>query len=176
MIGGVAVVAAVAALLAGAAPAAAQAGNAVRDPSPSEAAGAADGIVRAVGNQAAEIQRALGLPARRRQAVADRGRGRDDRRHLGASCTTGSTTASCRARPWTSTRTTRVHTVFYVSEDDEGKETVEAQVLVADESGEITEVRTGPQVAWSMARGYDGAFGEGDHAAGDLDRRCASCS
>ena len=32
-------------------------------------------------------------------------------------------------------------------------------MLVADESGEITEVRTGPQVAWSMARGYQGAFG-----------------
>ena len=40
-----------------------------------------------------------------------------------------------------------------------GKETVEAQVLVADDSGQITEVRTGPQVAWMMARGYDGAFG-----------------
>ena len=39
--------------------AAAQAGNAVQEPTPSEAAGAADGIVRAVGNQAAEIQRAL---------------------------------------------------------------------------------------------------------------------
>ena len=54
---------------------------------------------------------------------------------------------------------TRVHTVYYVSEDDAGKETVEAQVLVADDSGQITEVRTGPQVAWSMARGYPGAFG-----------------
>ncbi len=54
---------------------------------------------------------------------------------------------------------TRVHTVFYVSEDDDGDETVEAQVLVADGSGEITEVRVGPQVAWSMARGYDDAFG-----------------
>lgn len=54
---------------------------------------------------------------------------------------------------------TRVHTVFYVSEDEDGEETVEAQVLVADASGEITEVRVGPQVAWSMARGYDRAFG-----------------
>ena len=31
--------------------------------------------------------------------------------------------------------------------------------LVSDDTGQITEVRTGPQVAWMMARGYDGAFG-----------------
>ena len=158
MIGGVAVVAAVAALLAGAAPAAAQAGNAVQEPTPSEAAGAADGIVRAVGNQAAEIQRALGLPAPdAKPSLTD-----DEVETIAGT--------SERLHDWIDDRelsrtavdfdeTTRVHTVFYVSEDDEGKETVEAQVLVADESGEITEVRTGPQVAWSMARGYDGAFG-----------------
>ena len=46
-------------------------------------------------------------------------------------------------------------------------------MLVADESGEITEVRTGPQVAWSMARGYDGAFGRADHAARRSGCRCA---
>ena len=158
MIGGVAVVAAVAALLAGAAPAAAQAGNAVQEPTPSEAAGAADGIVRAVGNQAAEIQRALGLPAP------------DAKPSLTEDEVETIAGTSERLHDWIDDRelsrtavdfdeTTRVHTVFYVSEDDEGKETVEAQVLVADESGEITEVRTGPQVAWSMARGYDGAFG-----------------
>ncbi len=50
-------------------------------------------------------------------------------------------------------------TVFFVSKDDGEHEIVEAQVLVSDASGEITEVRTGPQVAWSMARGYEGAFG-----------------
>ena len=32
-------------------------------------------------------------------------------------------------------------------------------MFVSDESGQITEVRTGPQVAWMMARGGDGAFG-----------------
>ena len=64
---------------------------------------------------------------------------------------------------------TRVHTAFYVSEDGDGDETVEAQVLVADESGEITEVRVGPQVAWSMARGYDRAFGGALYGAADLD-------
>jgi hypothetical protein len=34
-----------------------------------------------------------------------------------------------------------------------------AQVYVADATGAITEAWTGPQVAWTMARGYAGAFG-----------------
>jgi Glycosyltransferase family 87 len=156
---GVAVLAAVAALLAVAVPAAAQAGNAVQEPTPSEAAGAADGLVRAVGNRAAEIQRSLDLPDRdAKPSLSD-----DEVKTIAGT--------SERLHDWIDDRelsrtaddfdeTTRVHTVFYVSEDEDGKETVEAQVLVADDSGEITEVRTGPQVAWSMARGYDGAFGK----------------
>jgi len=36
---------------------------------------------------------------------------------------------------------------------------VQAQVLVDDARGTINETRTGPQVAWQMARGYKGAFG-----------------
>src|SRR5262245_56410609 len=139
MIGGVAVLAAVAALLAGAAPAAAQPGNAVSDPTPSEAAGAADGIVRAVGNQAAEIERGLGLPAPdAKPSLSD-----DEVKTIAGT--------SGRLHDWIDDReisrtavdfdeATRVHTVFYVSEDDAGKETVEAQVLVADGSGQITEV------------------------------------
>jgi hypothetical protein len=35
----------------------------------------------------------------------------------------------------------------------------EAQVIVDDRSGAILEQWTGPQVAWTMARGYEGAFG-----------------
>ncbi|MEQ8833691.1 MAG: glycosyltransferase family 87 protein [Miltoncostaeaceae bacterium] len=50
-------------------------------------------------------------------------------------------------------------TVFFVSRDDDGAESTEAQALISDETGEITEVRVGPQVAWMMARGYPGAFG-----------------
>lgn len=50
-------------------------------------------------------------------------------------------------------------TVSYIAKDDAGEESVEAVVLVSDPEGAITEVRTGPQVAWSMARGYPGAFG-----------------
>ncbi|MCL5883432.1 MAG: DUF2029 domain-containing protein [Actinobacteria bacterium] len=34
-----------------------------------------------------------------------------------------------------------------------------AEVLIDDTTGLITEVRIGPQVAWQMARGYNGAFG-----------------
>lgn len=34
-----------------------------------------------------------------------------------------------------------------------------AQVLIEDGTGDVKEVRTGPQVAWQMARGYRGAFG-----------------
>lgn len=56
-------------------------------------------------------------------------------------------------------RTTRLHTFYAVSKDRSGKETVEAQVFVNDDTGQITEVRTGPQVSWMMARGYRGAFG-----------------
>ncbi len=40
----------------------------------------------------------------------------------------------------------------------EGEDTI-AEVLVNDATSNINEVRTGPQVAWSMARGYKGAFG-----------------
>lgn len=34
-----------------------------------------------------------------------------------------------------------------------------AEGVVDDETGAVTEAWTGPQVAWKMARGYDGAFG-----------------
>ena len=34
-----------------------------------------------------------------------------------------------------------------------------AQGKVDDASGVVTEAWTGPQVAWTMARGYKGAFG-----------------
>ncbi|MCC6830260.1 MAG: hypothetical protein IT200_02850 [Thermoleophilia bacterium] len=51
------------------------------------------------------------------------------------------------------------HTVWYVAKDAAGKEVTEAQVFINDQTGEIREVRTGPQVAWMMARGYEGSFG-----------------
>lgn len=39
-----------------------------------------------------------------------------------------------------------------------GNDTV-AEVHLDDDTGTVTEVMIGPQVAWQMARGYDGAFG-----------------
>lgn len=38
-------------------------------------------------------------------------------------------------------------------------EKVQAEVFVDDARATVTETRTGPQVAWQMARGYEGAFG-----------------
>ena len=46
---------------------------------------------------------------------------------------------------------------YYVTR---GKDTKEiAQIYVSDATGKVTEAWTGPQVAWTMARGYPGAFG-----------------
>src|SRR5204862_6536225 len=42
--------------------------------------------------------------------------------------------------------------------DRSGKHEV-AQVLIDDYSGVVLEAWTGPQVAWTMTRGYPGAFG-----------------
>lgn len=52
-------------------------------------------------------------------------------------------------------------TVAYISKRSNGTEVTQAEVLVRDETSEVSEVRTGPQVAWMMARGYKGAFGRG---------------
>jgi len=45
-----------------------------------------------------------------------------------------------------------------------GERTEIALVYVDDLSGRVTEAWTGPQVAWSMARGYPGAFGRKSNA------------
>ena len=47
--------------------------------------------------------------------------------------------------------------VGYFTRDNPSKEV--SQVYVSDDTGKITEAWTGPQVAWTMARGYPGAFG-----------------
>ena len=49
--------------------------------------------------------------------------------------------------------------VSYVAAGAGDEEEVVAVALIADPSGEVDEVRTGHQVAWMMARGYEGAFG-----------------
>ncbi len=50
-------------------------------------------------------------------------------------------------------------TVFYVSRNRAGADVTQAEVLIDDNTAEVQETRTGPQVAWMMARGYWGAFG-----------------
>jgi hypothetical protein len=150
--------AALAAAGVGSAAAAAGPSRAVSEPTPAEARGAANGLIRAVADKAAEIQTAIAHPPATRDAS------------LSDAEVTSIAQSSKELREWTDGRTiartavsfdakTRVHTYYAVSKDAAGKETVEAQVLVADDSGQITEVRTGPQVAWMMARGYSGAFG-----------------
>jgi hypothetical protein len=47
--------------------------------------------------------------------------------------------------------------VSYFTRDNPAREI--AQVYVSDDTARITEAWTGPQVAWTMARGYPGAFG-----------------
>ncbi|MGD9695614.1 MAG: glycosyltransferase 87 family protein [Thermoleophilia bacterium] len=156
----VAVLLALTALLGAAGGASAQAPGGAQ-PSPAEAARAAGDIVRGVAEKAGEIQDSLGDPVDRLRPA-----------HLTDDEVTSIADTSGRLHDWIDGReiyrtavsfdsATRVHTVFYVSRDAAKKETVEAQVLVSDDTGEITEVRTGPQVAWMMARGYSGAFGRG---------------
>ena len=128
------------------------------DPTPAEATAAAADLISGVADRATEISGLLDRPAPSRKAsLTDQ--------EVEAIAETSS-----KLHDWIDSRTIsrtaveydpakRLHTFFAVSKDAKGKETVEAQVFVSDESGEITEVRTGPQVAWMMARGYDGAFG-----------------
>ncbi|MDX6645812.1 MAG: hypothetical protein QOK40_1539 [Miltoncostaeaceae bacterium] len=50
-------------------------------------------------------------------------------------------------------------TVDFIRKDGKGVEYIDAQAFISDATGELTETRVGPQVAWQMARGYEGAFG-----------------
>jgi hypothetical protein len=50
-------------------------------------------------------------------------------------------------------------TIDFIRKNGKGVEIIDAQAFISDASGEITETRVGPQVAWQMARGYEGSFG-----------------
>jgi hypothetical protein len=128
------------------------------DPTPAEATAAAADLVSGVARQASEIRDVLERPALTRKASLT------DQEVEAIAETSGELHDWIDSREISRTAVEydpqkRLHTYYAVSKDAEGKETVEAQVFVSDERGEITEVRTGPQVAWMMARGYDGAFG-----------------
>lgn len=154
----VALVVAALAVLGPAAGAVAAPAHAVSEPTPGEATAAAGDLLRAVAGKAGEIRGTVTTPAPARTP----------------SLTNDEVIAIARTsgelQDWIRDRTifrtavdydakTGLHTYWAVSKDANGEETVEAQVFVSDESGQITEVRTGPQVAWMMARGGDGAFG-----------------
>ena len=128
------------------------------EPTPAEATAAAADLVAGVAERASEIRGVLERPALKRKASLT-----DQEVEAIAE-------SSGELHDWIDSRTIartavdydpdkRLHTYYAVSKDAKGKETVEAQVFVSDDSGEITEVRTGPQVAWMMARGYEGSFG-----------------
>lgn len=59
----------------------------------------------------------------------------------------------------TTTATYREETGTWLVKAWSGRAGQIAQVVVEDTSGRVTEAWTGPQVAWKMARGADGAFG-----------------
>ncbi len=148
------------ALAASAAPAAAATSSPAHavEPTPAEATAAAGDLVAGVAREASEITDVLSRPALERKAsLTDQ--------EVEAIAET-----SEQLQEWGGARDIArtaveydpdqgLHTYYVVSKDPDGGETVEAQVFVSDERGEITEVRTGPQVAWMMARGYEGAFG-----------------
>jgi Glycosyltransferase family 87 len=142
-------------------PGAAQVSNPeVTASTPAEAASGVKDLVSDLSLEATQIQKA----AARTLGVKDAGAALSNPEVLTIADGAG------RVQDWISdhpvTRTTpefnakeRKHTVWYVRKKADGKEVVEAQVFISDETGAITEQRAGPQVAWMMARGYDGAFG-----------------
>ncbi len=135
---------------------------------PSQALAAVDGVLDGVAKGAADLQAQAGA------ASTARGGGRADAdADYSASLTEDEAItiaeADPRLREWVAsnpvTRTTaeleekdRRWKVSFVGGPRDA-EVVEAEVYVGDEEGDIAEVRTGPQVAWMMARGYEGAFG-----------------
>lgn len=132
---------------------------------PSEALAAVDGVLDGVAKGAADLQAQASAAARggADQATADYSPSLSREEAITIA------EADPRLQEWIAdnpvTRTTaelqekdRRWKVSFVG-GPEDAEVVEAEVYVGDEEGNIAEVRTGPQVAWMMARGYEGAFG-----------------
>ena len=107
--------------------------------------------------KAAEIRTAAAAGPARKASLTDHG-GRGDRRDLGE--------LRDWVDDWEIARTAvefdpqkRQHTYYAVSRTRRGRRPSRPRSSSPTRRGEITEVRTGPQVAWMMARGYEGAFG-----------------
>ncbi len=132
--------------------------RALSDPPPEAAAAAALGLLDAAAQQARGFEQALETDEPRPRPPA-----------LNADEATAIARSPDRLREWiadhpiarTAARRTddgRSWEVEFIRTED-GGEVIEALVIVSDDTGEVIEVRTGPQVAWMMARGYPGAFG-----------------
>ena len=130
---------------------------------PSEALAAVDGVLDGVANGARDLQQKAAA-----QASSAGGEGSYE-----ASLTSEEATTIAEADPrlqaWIADNPINRTAAELQKKDKRWKvsfiggpkdaEVVEAEVYVGDEEGNIAEVRTGPQVAWMMARGYEGAFG-----------------
>ena len=140
---------------------------------PSEALAAVDGVLDGLAKGAADLQRKAGanVPGGTATQGASGSAGAKD--SYTAALTRDEAIAIAEADPdlqaWLKDNPIHRTAAEFQSKDRKWKvsfvggpkdaEVVEAEVYVGDEEGNIAEVRTGPQVAWMMARGYEGAFG-----------------
>jgi len=144
---------------------------------PSEALAAVDGVLDGLAKGAADLQRKAGSNVPGRSGTDAGGAGGSTGTSTMPSYTPALTKneaiaiaeADIDLRDWLDDNPIRRTAAEFQSKDKRWKvsfvggpkeaEVVEAEVYVGDEEGNIAEVRTGPQVAWMMARGYEGAFG-----------------
>ncbi len=138
-------------------------GAGLRITTPSEAMAAVSGELQGVARGAADLQ------AQASATVA----GRTEKYVASLTADEATTIAKgdSRLKDWLAGHTTRRTAAELQGKDHRWKvsfvggtkanEVVEAEVYVNDGTGAIHEVRVGPQVAWMMARGHDGAFGRG---------------
>lgn len=132
---------------------------------PSQALAAVDGMLDGVAKGAANLQ----SRAASQSAAAGAGAGEEYSPTLTSEEATTVAEADPRLQAWIADRPIRRTAAELEEKDKRWKvsfvggtaddEVVEAEVYVSDETAGIVEVRTGPQVAWMMARGYEGAFG-----------------
>jgi len=139
---------------------------------PSEALAAVDGVLDGMAKGAADLQRQAGSRAGGSSTGSEGSAGASGSSYT-AALTRDEAIAIAEADPdlqaWLADHPSRRTAAEFQAKDKRWKvsfvggpkdaEVVEAEVYVGDEEGNIAEVRTGPQVAWMMARGYEGAFG-----------------
>ncbi len=150
-----------------------QAGIAIS--TPDEALAAVDGVLDGLANGAADLRRRAEASAAQSvgTGTGPGSTGSDADASYVRALSEDEATAIAEADPdlqaWIADHPVHRTTAEFQSKDTRWKvsfvggpkdaEVVEAEVYVGDEEGNIAEVRTGPQVAWMMARGYEGAFG-----------------